>query len=105
MSGFEISHLLDTDTIAVQDVRCSGACRHRSAEECASVTHLVFPYRGVYVRHVGSDQTVADANHVLFFNADETYQVSHPVEGGDASLSLSLPESMLCELAPEISSQ
>ena len=101
MSGFEISHLLDTDTIAVQDVRCSGACRHRSAEECASVTHLVFPYRGVYVRHVGSDQTVADANHVLFFNADETYQVSHPVEGGDASLSLSLPESMLCELAPK----
>ena len=29
---------------------------------------LVFPYRGVYVRHLGSDQAVAEANQVLFFN-------------------------------------
>lgn len=97
---FEVSHLLDTNTIAVRNVRCSGICRHRSAEECSSATHLVFPYRGVYVRHVGSDQAVADANHVLFFNAGEGYQVSHPVDGGDASLSLSLPEPVLLELAP-----
>ncbi|WP_284397683.1 helix-turn-helix transcriptional regulator [Dyella lipolytica] len=65
-----------------------------------SDTHLVFPYRGVYLRHVGSDQAVADANHVLFFNADEGYRVSHPIEGGDASLSLCLSESTLRELAP-----
>jgi AraC-like DNA-binding protein len=61
---------------------------------------LVFPYRGVYVRHVGSDQAVADANHVLFFNADEGYRVSHPVEGGDECLSVVLSESVLRELAP-----
>lgn len=101
MPEFDVSHLLRTDTIAVHDVVCRGTCRHRSAEESASATHLVFPYRGLYVRHVGGDQTVADANHLLFFNADETYQVSHPVEGGDASLSLCLPESMLRELAPK----
>lgn len=101
LPGFQISHLLDTGSVAVQDVCCSGACRHRSTEECSSATHLVFPYRGVYVRHVGSDQAVADANHVLFFNADEAYQVSHPVEGGDASLSLCMPESLLRELAPK----
>lgn len=100
MPEFEIGKLLDTETVAVRDVHCSGSCRHRSAEECASATHLVFPYRGVYMRHVGSDQAVADANHVLFFNAGEGYQVSHPVEGGDASLSLGLPESTLQELAP-----
>jgi AraC family transcriptional regulator len=99
MPEFEISRLLDTDTVAARNVRCSGSCRHRSAEECASATHLVFPYRGVYMRHVGSDQAVADANHVLFFNADEGYQVSHPIEGGDASLSLGLSEPVLRELA------
>jgi AraC-like DNA-binding protein len=100
MPEFEVNHLLDTDTVALRNVRCSGACRHRSAEECASATHLVFPYRGVYMRHVGSDQAVADANHVLFFNAGEGYQVSHPLAGGDASLSLGLSEPMLRELAP-----
>jgi AraC-like DNA-binding protein len=100
MSEFEIDHLLDTDTVALRNVRCSGACRHRSAEECASTTHLVFPYRGVYMRHVGSDQAVADANHVLFFNAGEGYQISHPLAGGDTSLSLGLSEPVLRELAP-----
>lgn len=100
MSEFEISRLLDTQTVAVRNVRCGGTCRHRSAEECASATHLVFPYRGIYMRHVGSDQAVADANHVLFFNAGEGYQVSHPVQGGDASLVLALSEPLLRELAP-----
>jgi len=100
MSDYEVSRLLETETVSVRTVRCGGTCRHRSAEECASMTHLVFPYRGVYLRHVGSDQTVADANHVLFFNAGEGYQVSHPIDGGDASLSLGLSEAILLELAP-----
>ena len=51
-----------------------------------------FPYRGVYVRHLGQDQAVAEANQVLFFNAAEGYQVSHPVPGGDASLTLVIGE-------------
>jgi AraC family transcriptional regulator len=100
MPDFEIKHLLDIDTMALRDVRCGGGCRHLSAEECASATQLVFPYRGIYRRHVGSDQAVADANHVLFFNAGEAYRVSHPMAGSDASLSLALSESLLRELAP-----
>ena len=100
MPDFDIKHLLGTSTMALRNVRCSGGCRHRSPEECASVTQLVFPYRGIYMRHVGSDQAVADANHVLFFNAGEGYQVSHPIAGSDESLSLSLSESLLRELAP-----
>jgi AraC family transcriptional regulator len=100
MPEFEIDHLLETDIVALRNIRCSGACRHRGAEECASITHLVFPYRGVYMRHAGSDQAVADANHVLFFNASEGYQVSHPIGGGDASLSLVLSEPVLREVAP-----
>jgi len=100
MKEFTVSRLLDSATVAVRNVDCRGTCRHRSAEECASHTHFVFPYRGVYLRHVGADQTVADANHVLFFNQDEGYQVSHPVVGGDASLVLSVAEPLLRELAP-----
>jgi len=97
---FEVSHLLQTDTVTLRNVLCRGTCRHRSASECVSATHLVFPYRGVYLRHVGREQAVADANHVLFFNVGEGYQVSHPVEGGDASLSLRLSDTTLQELTP-----
>jgi AraC-like DNA-binding protein len=62
---------------------------------------MVFPYRGVYVRHVGRSETVAEANQVLFFNQGESYQISHPVAGGDACLSLALAEPLKAELAPQ----
>ncbi len=100
MSQFSVSKLLDSEIVLVRDVVCSGACRHRSDEECAHATHLVFPYRGVFVRHVGRDDTVAESNQVLFFNPYEGYQVSHPVPGGDACLDLRLSEETLHELAP-----
>src|SRR5271155_417178 len=100
MSQLDAACLLRTEIVSLRDVRCAGVCRHRTPEEFASTTQLVFPYRGVYMRHVGSDQAVADANHVLFFNAGESYQVSHPIAGGDASLSIGLSEPILRELAP-----
>jgi AraC family transcriptional regulator len=102
MPKFGTQRLLETPTVAVWDVCCTGSSRHQSAEECATATHLVFPYRGVYVRHVGRDQAVAEANQVLFFNAAEGYCVSHPVPGGDACLSLAISEPLLEELAPKV---
>src|SRR5882757_8854964 len=101
MPDFEAHRVLETSTVAVWDVCCRGACRHQSAEECAGALHLVFPYRGVYVRHVGREQAVAEANQVLFFNAGEAYRISHPVAGGDACLSLTVGEELLREMAPK----
>ena len=100
MSEFTVQPLLQTPLVAAHDVHCRGECRHRSTEECAAATRLVFPYRGLFLRHVGSTQSVADANHVLLFNADQGYQVSHPTAGGDACLSLSIAQPLLRELAP-----
>lgn len=100
MSDFAVQTLLATASVTVRDVGCAGHCRHQSAEECASATELVFPYRGVYARHLGRDQAVAEANQVLFFNAGEAYRVSHPVAGGDASLSLTIAEPLLREIVP-----
>ncbi len=98
---FVVHSLLKSATVTIRDTYCQGICRHQSAEECTATTQLVFPYRGVYVRHVGhDDQAVAEANQVLFFNAAEGYRVSHPVPGGDASLTLVVTESELRELAP-----
>src|SRR6516165_6915965 len=92
--------LLHTPALAVRDIVCAGTCTHRSQEEFAETTSLVFPYRGVYVRHVGRTDAVAEVNQLLFFNQAEGYRVSHPVEGGDACLSLAVGESWLRELAP-----
>jgi AraC-like DNA-binding protein len=100
VEDFTVQTLLNTPTVTVTDVVCSGACRHKSEEEFATETHLVFPYRGVYVRHVGRDDAVAEANQVLFFNAWEGYRVSHPVAGGDVCLDLAIDNSLLRELAP-----
>jgi len=101
MAQFSAQLLLSTETVTIRDVVCRGECRHKSPEECSRCTHLVFPYRGVYVRHLGSDDAVAEANQVLFFNQGESCRVSHPVEGGDASLVLELGEPLLRELAPK----
>jgi AraC-like DNA-binding protein len=95
-----IKLLLDTDTVAIRDVICRGDCRHKSAEECVKSTYLVFPYQGVFVRHVGSDEVVGEANQVMLFNQEEAYRVSHPVKGGDSCLSIATDESLLRELAP-----
>jgi len=100
MADVEAHPLLETDAITVRDVHCAGTCRHSSADEHAAATHVVFPYRGVYIRRLGRDEAVAEANQVLFFNCDEGYRVSHPLAGGDASLDLIVSEPLLAELAP-----
>lgn len=97
---FDVHSLLASPTVTIRDTYCRGACRHQSAEECTLTTQLIFPYRGVYIRHVGQNQAVAEANQVLFFNAMEGYRISHPVSGGDASITLVVEESQLRELAP-----
>jgi AraC-like DNA-binding protein len=60
---------------------------------------LVFPYRGAYVQHTGRTEAVAEPNQIVFINEAEAYRVSHPVEGGDACLSIRLDTPTLLELA------
>ena len=100
MTDFAVQTLLATPTVAVRDVCCAGRCKARGAEECASATQFVFPYRGVYVRHLDSDMAVAEASQMLCFNPGEGYRISHPVAGGDACLSLTVDETQLREMTP-----
>ena len=100
MAEVTAQSLLKTRLVAIRDVQCEGRCRHHSDEESTNTLHMVFPYRGIYVRHLGEDDAVAEANQVLFFNAHEGYRVSHPVPGGDASLDLVVSEPILDELSP-----
>src|SRR5260370_2863840 len=100
LTEITVRSLLKSATVTIRDTHCQGTCRHKSTEECTATTQLLFPYRGVYVRHLEHDQAVAEANQVLFFNATEGYRISHPVQGGDASLTVVISEPLLRELAP-----
>src|SRR4030095_11191874 len=101
MTELDVKLHLDTATANVRDVVCGGGCKHASAVECAQTTFLVFPYRGVYIRHVGRNDSVAESNQVLFFNKGEEYRISHPVEGGDACLSVGVAAHWVDELTPQ----
>jgi len=100
VNDLSVHTLLQTTALVVRDMRCSGGCRHRSVSECADQTHLVLPYRGAFLRHVGRAETIAEPNQLLFFNDDQEYAISHPVGGGDACLSITLDPQLLHELAP-----
>ncbi|MFC3164812.1 helix-turn-helix transcriptional regulator [Ciceribacter thiooxidans] len=99
--AFVVNLLLETESVVVRDVICDGACREMGEEERASQTCLIFPYRGVFVRRIGEEDVVAEPNQVLLFNRDEAYRVSHPVAGGDACLSVAMPEDLLAELVAD----
>ncbi|MBI3411932.1 MAG: helix-turn-helix transcriptional regulator [Planctomycetes bacterium] len=75
--------LFHSPLVSVRDVCCRPASSACSGEEYSSGNQLVFPRAGLFVQHLPRTQVVADPNHVLFFNADVPYRVSHPVPGGD----------------------
>ena len=102
MSDFTVELLLETGTARVWDTWCRGDCAHdASGMEWLGATHLLFPYRGLFVRHYGDDICVAEAGQVVLGNAGEDYRVTHPVPGGESSLVVLVEPAMLRELAPK----
>ncbi|WP_197499645.1 AraC family transcriptional regulator [Mycobacterium sp. 1245852.3] len=97
---YQARPLLRTATVAAWDVQCPGLCRVKADEEMVQATRLVFPYRGVFVSWVGAKSHVADSNQMLVLNADEPYQVSHPVAGGDATLAVAVDPATWLEVVP-----
>lgn len=100
MVDFKSNALLMSDVVAVWDVICPGTHKTQSAEETTDKTHIVFPYDGLYVHHVEYDEAIADSSRVLFLNKDQVWRMSHPVAGGDSSLSIGLSPDVLVELVP-----
>lgn len=69
--------------VSLYDVRCRPCDFGRGPEEWSHADQIVLPRRGVFEREARGETTLADANHVLFFNHDEGYRVSHPAGCGD----------------------
>ncbi len=98
MSDIQVNELLRTPLVRVRDVCCAGRCRHLSPAETSQGTHLVYAYRGLFARHVGASEELADANQVLFFNHAQEFRISHPVAGGDDCLSITVAPDLLHEM-------
>jgi AraC-like DNA-binding protein len=84
--------------VQVLDYRCRAGVHARGPEEHNRDPSVVFVRRGVFARTVGGEGHVADANHVLFFNAGQPYRIAHPIEGGDDCTILALSETAAREL-------
>lgn len=69
--------------VRVFDVTCHAPQSGCDSEECCSVTQIVVPRRGVFLLHHQGTPIVADPNTALVFSIGDTYQISHPVDGGD----------------------
>lgn len=75
--------LMESLGVSLQDFRCRAHVEPLGPEETHPTHGIVFVRQGVFGRAVGDETLVADANHVLFFNAGEPYRYSHPLSGGD----------------------
>jgi AraC family transcriptional regulator len=84
--------------VEVLDYRCRAGVHPPGPEEHNDRHSIVFVRRGVFVRTVRGQGGLADANHVLFFNAGEPYRIEHPVDGGDDCTILALAEPVARDL-------
>jgi AraC-like DNA-binding protein len=104
MSGVDVSltaSLAHDSAIArIRVVHCTPEHRCCGPIEQATVSTLVLPLRGVFVKHHDHrTHVVADVCHGVFFNAGEPYRVSHPVDGGDECLAIEPAADVLREIA------
>ena len=84
--------------VEVLDYRCRAEVHPPGPEEHNARHSIVFVRRGVFCRSVRGQGLIADANHVLFFNAHEPYRIEHPVAGGDDCTIFSVAEPVAREL-------
>jgi AraC-like DNA-binding protein len=83
--AIERHRLYDLSIGLVEDVRSrSHACSGRPG--FSPDFQLAFPYRGLVVWNVGSDEVVGDANQALFVTGGEDYRLDQPLAGGFAEL-------------------
>lgn len=91
--------------VCVCDVTCHAPQSGCSDEEWCSVTQIVVPRRGVFLLHHRGVPIVADPNTALVFRMGDTYQFSHPVNGGDQCTVLVFRPELMDEALGDIEAQ
>jgi AraC-like DNA-binding protein len=90
--------LYSSPLVNIADVACRSPACAGTKDELATAYQAVFTRRGVFVKHSGRQNFVAEPTHVIFFDKEEEYRVSHPVEGGDDCTAFTYSDSLAREL-------
>jgi AraC family transcriptional regulator len=90
--------VLESLGISVVDFRCRANVEPLGPEEPNPSHGIVFVRKGVFQRKQAGETLVADANHVLFFNAGQPYRYAHPLPGGDECTILAIDGGRALEL-------
>ena len=90
--------LFESLGISVVDFRCRAHVAAEGGEEPNPTHSIVLVRRGVFRRTQQRETVLADANHVLLFNAAEPYRYAHPLPDGDACTILTVETHRALEL-------
>jgi AraC family transcriptional regulator len=92
--------LFGSGLMRIVDWQCTGhAPEPFGGEEWNDAYEVVVVRRGAFVRRVAGRDVFLDPGTVAFTHADESYQVRHPVAGGDACSAFRLAGATAAELA------
>jgi len=91
--------LLESALGRVEDVHGQSAQDTRSTEEYSPDFQVAFPYRGLFVWHVGGDEVIADSNQTLFIAGEESFRLRNPMAGTYAELIITPSLALLAEMA------
>jgi AraC-like DNA-binding protein len=91
--------LISSSSGLVEDVADPASRRSLGAEDFSPDFQLSFPYRGVFIWHVGRDEVVGDANQILFVTGGEAFRLSTPRSGGFSELIVTPKQSVLREVS------
>ena len=83
MSDRRSDLIFHSPLVRIFDVDCHAPQSGYGGEEWCSATQIIIPRRGVFILNRHGGPIVADPNTALVFGIGDTYQISHPVEGGD----------------------
>lgn len=75
--------LYRSDVFDIGDFRCAAPRSRSSAQELADAFELVFLRRGAFEARVGDRRVVLSPLHGFILSPGRTYEISHPVDGGD----------------------
>jgi AraC family transcriptional regulator len=95
--GLQSQNLYTSALVSVDDVVCTEGCGDGRHEEHCPVARIVLVRSGTFVRRDRLGRHVADATCVMFFDADDTYKVDHPLPGGDRCTTLLFAPAVLRE--------
>lgn len=106
MAGYLHNRLVvQSPQFSITNVCCRAESSDLSPVEYTTRPCIVFVRRGVFRRHMGREEVLADANHVILLNRGDEHRISHPVPGGDDCTSLTYDSKILESFVHESGSE